>query len=111
MNNYFHNDFRDVWNEEKDSKKLESLLVLNSAYQDDLGGIINFRPEELVTERMKGGWNFLHTHQWFYNEKTDDLEFAEKTTSKRGRSDKLMVRNIEGVSYEHNRKLFKSWNW
>ena len=110
MNHQFHEDYRNVWNEEEDSKRLESLLVLNSSYQDDLGGIINFRPEELITERMRSGWNFFHTHQWFYNKETDDLEFAKRTTSKRGRSNTPKYRNIEGVSYEDNRKLFSSFD-
>ena len=91
MNRQFHNEFRDVWNEEKDSKRLESLLVLNSSYKDDLGGIINFRPEEIVTERMKDGWNYLKSHKWKYNKETEDLEFEGN--------------GVEGVSYEHNRKL------
>jgi hypothetical protein len=93
MNRHLQNDFREIWNQKNNSKKLERLMVVNSAYQDDLGGIINFRPEELVTTRMEDGWNCLKSHRWEYNEETDDLEFE--------------VNGVEGVSYKHNRKLLK----
>jgi hypothetical protein len=91
MNDYFRQDLRELWNQKNNSNKLERLMEVNSAYQDDLGGIINFRPEELVTERMKDGWNYFKSHKWKYNKETDDLEFEGN--------------GVEGVSYEHNRKL------
>jgi hypothetical protein len=87
MGVHLFNDFKKLSSIKYKRVKMQHLNSLNLSYQDHLGGIINFRPEDIFKYDLDDGWNYFGTHRCSYNLKTNDLDFVSK--------------NVKGVSYEN----------